>query len=115
MIGEFLDPPENLNVLGRYDIKQLPDIVEEKEIDLIVIPSIWPETFSYTTSEAIQLNVPVACFDVGAQKDKVKSLKRKVIFSDRNPEIMLREIMHLFDAKSSLFKKEDFKIFNVES
>lgn len=99
VIGEFSDPPEKLDVLGRYEIERLPDIIEEKEIDLIIIPSIWPETFSYTTSEAIQLNVPVACFNIGAQRDKVGVLKEKVIFFDNNPEIMLHEIMNFFSKK----------------
>jgi hypothetical protein len=29
--------------------------MEENEIDIIFIPFIWPETFSYTTEEAIKM------------------------------------------------------------
>lgn len=99
VIGEFLDPPEKLIVLGRYEVEQLPDIVEEKMIDLIIIPSICPETFSYTTSEAIQLGVPVACFDLGAQVDKVRLLKEKIIFSSMDPNLILMEITEYFLKK----------------
>ena len=92
VIGDFVNPPKNLIVLGKYVIDQLPDIVEEREIDLIIIPSVWPETFSYTTSEAIQLNIPVGSFNMGAQCDKIKGVKRRILFSDKKPETMLREI-----------------------
>ena len=37
-----------------------------------LIPSIWPETFSYTTHEAIATGLPVWCFDLGGQADAVR-------------------------------------------
>lgn len=38
-----------------------------------LIPSIWPETFSYATHEAIGTGLPVWCFDLGAQGDAVRT------------------------------------------
>ncbi len=34
--------------------------------DLILIPSIWPETYCYTLSHALASGRPVAGFDIGA-------------------------------------------------
>jgi hypothetical protein len=34
--------------------------------DLILIPSIWPETYCYTLSHALASGRPVAGFDLGA-------------------------------------------------
>lgn len=96
VIGDFVDPPDELVVVGKYEIKDLPDIIEERMIDLIIIPSICPETFSYTTSEAMQLNIPVACFDIGAQAEKVKCYGKKIIFTSTDPKLMLREIGEYF-------------------
>ena len=32
-----------------------------------LIPSVWPETFSFTTHEALATGLPVWAFDLGAQ------------------------------------------------
>lgn len=51
---------------------QLADLLLNHQIDLVLIPSICPETFSYTTHEALALGYPVLCFDLGAQAEVVK-------------------------------------------
>lgn len=69
---------ENDNVFistGRYKRKDLPKLVEEFKIDVFFIPSICPETFSYTVSEIISMNIPLVSFDLGAQGDKTKNYK----------------------------------------
>jgi len=38
-----------------------------------LIPSIWPETFSFTTHECLATGLPVWAFDLGAQGDSVAS------------------------------------------
>ena len=70
-VGDYVNAPQNMVVTGEYKRENLPDILEKKQIDLVFIPSICAETFSYTTSEAIAMNVPVACFNLGGQADQV--------------------------------------------
>ena len=65
-----------LTVLGSYNRNNLPNILKNNGINLILIPSIWHETFSYTTAEAIALDYPVACFDLGGQADQVKQYSK---------------------------------------
>ena len=52
---------------GGYAIIDLPQIVERYGITDWLIPSIWPETFSYTTHEALATDLPVHAFDIGGQ------------------------------------------------
>ena len=47
---EEIDSPV-FSCTGRYTRDELPRLTMEEDIDLFFIPSIWPETFSYTTSE----------------------------------------------------------------
>lgn len=54
-------------------IKRKSWIIGENTWNIIFIPSICPETFSYTTGEAIQSNLPVFCFDIGGQSEQVKN------------------------------------------
>jgi GT2 family glycosyltransferase/glycosyltransferase involved in cell wall biosynthesis len=40
--------------------------------DIVLIPSIWPETFCYTLSFAFNLGIPPVVFDLGAQAERVR-------------------------------------------
>ncbi|NSX57042.1 glycosyltransferase [Parasulfitobacter algicola] len=64
--------PATIQVHGAYDIRDLPDLVCRYKISRWLIPSIWPETFSYTTHEALATGMPVYCFDLGAQAEAVR-------------------------------------------
>lgn len=58
-------------VHGSYQLEDIPGIVKQYGISQWLIPSIWPETFSYATHEAIATGLPVWCFDLGAQAEAV--------------------------------------------
>ncbi len=58
---------------GQYQVSQISDIATAECLSCWLIPSIWPETFSYTTHEALATGLPVFCFDLGAQADAVRT------------------------------------------
>lgn len=62
----------SFEVTGRYNKKDLPDIVKMFHITQFLIPSICPETFSYTTDEIIQMGYPLIVFDIGAPAERVQ-------------------------------------------
>ena len=68
------------------------DLVEENEINMILIPSIWPETFSYVCHEVMALELPVACFDVGAQAEVVDKYRKGRILKSKEASCVLREL-----------------------
>ena len=84
---------DNIRVLGAYERDDLPKIMEDNNIDLVFIPSIWPETFSYTTTEAMLMDMPVACFDLGAPAERVAKCATGLVISEMNAEVALREIV----------------------
>lgn len=69
--GYRLAPPSAVH--GAYRLSDLPRLVARYGISAWLIPSIWPETFSYTTREALATGLPVACFDLGAQAEAVRA------------------------------------------
>ena len=83
---------EFLTVLGEYKRDNLINILRANDIDAIFIPSIWPETFSYTTAEAIMSGYPVMCFDMGGQADQVCRYGKGKILSSFEPEIIEKEM-----------------------
>lgn len=58
---------------GKYKREELNDLISKNSIDLICLFSIWPETYSYTLTEAIACGVPVLTFDFGAIAERVKN------------------------------------------
>ncbi|MEE0998386.1 MAG: glycosyltransferase [Treponemataceae bacterium] len=73
---------KNVVWYGNYKHDDLPRILEKSAVDLVVFPSVWPETFSYVISELIQMNLPIVCFDLGAQGDKVREYNKGIVVRD---------------------------------
>lgn len=76
LLGE-LDPAFRLHrparMHGRYAVEDLPALVRRYGITCWLIPSVWPETFSFTTHEALATGLPVLVFDLGAQGAAVRA------------------------------------------
>lgn len=62
-----------VTVTGRYLPAQLPDLARRQGITHWLIPSIWPETYSLTTHEALATGLPVLALDLGAQGAAVRA------------------------------------------
>lgn len=63
----------NLDVTGPYRREQLVELIEAHRINMILFPSICPETFSYVIEEAILLRMPIVAFDLGAPGERLRS------------------------------------------
>ena len=74
LIGN-IDPayalPGSVPVHGDYQVAEIPALVARYGITDWLIPSICPETFSYTTREALATGLPVYAFGIGAQGEVV--------------------------------------------
>jgi glycosyltransferase involved in cell wall biosynthesis len=95
VVGEFKTKKINksLKIIGKYKRNELPDLIEENEIDLVFISSICPETFSYTTHESIMMGLKVACFNLGAQAEYVSKYDKGLVISKIDANIALNEII----------------------
>lgn len=88
---------------GVYKQSELPRLLIKNKIDLVILPSILPETFSYTLSETILAGVPVVSYDLGAIANRIK-----------------KDNLGWVINKTANFKYTDFvkkydEIFNVEN
>jgi glycosyltransferase involved in cell wall biosynthesis len=76
IIGNIYDPSlvpshKNLTVAGGYTRDKVVKKIQHINPDLILLLSNWPETFSYTLSEAIASSMPVIATDCGALRERV--------------------------------------------
>jgi len=74
LIGN-IDPayplPSAVRVHGDYHPSDIPGLAARYGVTCWLIPSIWPETFSFTTHEVLATGLPVFCFAIGAQGEAV--------------------------------------------
>jgi GT2 family glycosyltransferase/glycosyltransferase involved in cell wall biosynthesis len=80
---------------GRYRREELASLVDRYDIQVMLIPSIWPETFSFTVSEALLLGCPVVCFDLGAQAERVKRYDSGIVVAEVSAEAVLGAFANL--------------------
>jgi GT2 family glycosyltransferase len=82
LIGN-IDPgyglPGSVPVHGSYILDDLPALAARYGVTHWLIPSVWPETFSYTTREALATGLPVLAFDIGAQGEAVRAAPGGVV------------------------------------
>ena len=77
---------------GKYTPAELPALMFREDIDILFISSICPETFSYTAEEAMKMNMPVACFDIGAPAERVKKYEKGIIIEKQDAAVVLMTI-----------------------
>ncbi len=61
----------NLTVTGQYRESELPALLQAHRPHLLLIPTIIPESYCYTLSEAWHYGIPPVVFDIGAQGARV--------------------------------------------
>jgi O-antigen biosynthesis protein len=96
---EAVDAP-NLRVTGPYEQGELPKLLKQSGVNACLLPSIWPETFSYVASELMALGVPLAVFDLGAPAERVRHYELGAVLDCG----LINDPAGLYNALSSLSK-----------
>jgi O-antigen biosynthesis protein len=93
---------DRLRVLGPYRTKELGKLIERERIHVFWVPSVWPETYSYVTTELMRLNVPIACFDLGAPAERVAKYRLGRVIGRIDPALAVRELVALARRANAL-------------
>ncbi len=89
---------DRLTVTGGYRLENLPEILENLGVNVGLIPSIWPETFNLVASELMALELPLACFDIGAPRERIGSYAKGSVLPlslAEEPEALLEALERL--------------------
>lgn len=97
LAGECCAPLKNIPALGKYRREKLPELLEAHGVNCIFIPSVWPETFSYTTAEAMLMGLPLACFNLGAPARRASTYDKGLILDRRRFEDICSSISAFMD------------------
>jgi len=94
---DYATAGNKFKVHGIYDRQDLPGLLEKYHVSAILIPSICPETFSFTTSEALLLGYPVICFDIGASADRVRKYQCGILADSISEDALLKTIKTIIE------------------
>lgn len=80
--------PRSVTVLGGYRLEDMPHLVARHGIGAWLIPSVWPETFSYVTHESLATGLPCIGFDLGGQGEALRRARNGHVVSLRNGDAL---------------------------
>jgi GT2 family glycosyltransferase/glycosyltransferase involved in cell wall biosynthesis len=84
VVGHTMDDKRLLDtgrvfVTGPYQQTEAITVIENQDADLAFLPSIWPETWCFTLTEAWRAGLYVAVFDIGALAERVRATGRGLV------------------------------------
>jgi glycosyltransferase involved in cell wall biosynthesis len=56
-----------------WEDEEILDLVPQVSADMVLLPAIWPETYSYALTLALRTGLPVAAFDLGASGERLRA------------------------------------------
>jgi len=66
---------KNLTVTGKFEDAAIFDLMEEIRPHVAWFPALWPETYSYALSRAMQCGLPIIAPDIGAFPERLSGRK----------------------------------------
>jgi GT2 family glycosyltransferase len=65
-----------VRITGKYEPHEAVALIARQQAALAWLPSIWPETWCYTLTEAWQAGLDVLAFDIGAPAERIRRTGR---------------------------------------
>lgn len=69
---EAFEGLDNVEITGAYKPADLPALLEESGACVALFLSVWPETYSYTLSEAWRAGLTPVALDIGAPAERIR-------------------------------------------
>lgn len=102
---------------GLYEREELPQLLENYEIDLVCILPLLSETYCYTLSEAVASGIPVIVTNVGALGERVKRMECGWLVSPENTYAETMDIINRIKNKGQEYQTmfERLKLLHIKS
>jgi GT2 family glycosyltransferase len=87
-------------VTGAYEEGEALGLIRGLEGDLAFLPSIWPETWCFTLTEAWRAGLYAIAFDLGAPADRIRATRRGGLLPLGLPPARINEALLAWQADS---------------
>jgi GT2 family glycosyltransferase/glycosyltransferase involved in cell wall biosynthesis/2-polyprenyl-3-methyl-5-hydroxy-6-metoxy-1,4-benzoquinol methylase len=92
----------NVVSTGQYERLDVVRLIESYKVDIIVVASIWPETYCYTVSESWMAGVPVMTGPLGAQAERARATGAGMALDDLKVKTFVQALRGLVTDRSRL-------------
>jgi glycosyltransferase involved in cell wall biosynthesis len=98
VIGTLDRSPDHdfVTITGPYKPSDLVGLIEKHRVNIFLLPSIVPETFSYVTQELMALDVPLAVFNLGAPAERVANYAKGLVLEEMDAEKTLDTLIAFY-------------------
>ncbi|MGH2894860.1 MAG: glycosyltransferase, partial [Solirubrobacteraceae bacterium] len=102
-VSELLSDAEDIKKLqlrtfGSFEPALLPGLLSD--VDVVVVPSIWPETYSIVIREAFACGIPVVVSRIGALPEGIRDGENGLLF-EPGSAVGLAAILRMLDGDRS--------------
>jgi glycosyltransferase involved in cell wall biosynthesis len=104
--GDGILNDDKLIKVGAYQRSDISQLLRDNEIDLVLLLSTWPETFSYTLSESIASGLPAIVTNFGAQSERVEKHGAGWVVDFNSPQEVSALLNRLLINKSEITRKQ---------
>jgi glycosyltransferase involved in cell wall biosynthesis len=93
-------PGLEVSLYGRYEPGDLPILLHD--MDCVIAPSVWPETFCIVSREALARGIPALVSNLGALPEAIVDGVNGYTFNPLQPEELARHLQQLSEDESLL-------------
>ena len=93
--GCYENAAGTLKITGPYKNDDVSDLLAEYNTDIVLLPSICPETYSYTVSEAIYSGYKVLAFNIGAPSERIRETGMGWLVDDISSKAILEKLKEI--------------------
>jgi len=97
IIGHTCRPIAHKNIVhitGKYEEADLTDLIKGANLHVVWFPAIWPETYSYTLSAAIDAGLPIVASSIGAFPERLDRRPLTWLVADFNDTLAWKQVFH---------------------
>ena len=95
LLRQMVKGDPRITLHGRYENSDLPSILSR--LDVLVVPSIWWETFCITIREGFMGRVPVVAARLGALAEAIEDGRTGLLFEPGDADELARVLARLLD------------------
>ena len=96
IIGHSYRKLNKITNSGPYESENLPELIRQSGVDIILFPAQWPETYSYTLSYALDSGLPIIAPNLGSFPERLSGRRNTLIFDYRSNHISISKEISLF-------------------
>jgi glycosyltransferase involved in cell wall biosynthesis len=95
-------PGLNLQIYGKYEPTELEILLQD--MDCVIAPSVWPETFCIVAREALARGIPAIVSQLGALPEAIAEGQNGYTFNPRQPTELAKILQRLYADEKLLLK-----------